>query len=117
MEKKNIFIICSVRGMDGAYRNRLESYVTGLEQKGHSVHLPHRDTDQEASSIEICGQNFKAIDRADEVHVFYRGESQGAHFDMGVSFALNKKLVVVENEPITEGKSFPKMLSEWERLG
>ena len=108
------FIICSVRGATDEYRRNLEAYVSDLEGKGVKVHLPHRDTDQTARGFDICSQNRDAIAAADEVHIFYSGKSQGTHFDMGVAFALNKKLVVVENEEFGEGKPYPRMLQEWE---
>ena len=112
---KKIFIICSVRGADGEYKDKLENYTELLLSKGFNVHLPHRDTNQKATGIEICKQNKKAIYESDEIHIFYNGESQGTHFDMGVAFALNKKIVIVENENYGEGKSYPRMLSEWEK--
>jgi len=111
---KSIFIICSVRGTEDDYRQRLEAYVSKLEQGGSKVHLPHRDTDQSAPGIEICRQNQGAILKADEVHVFYNSKSQGTHFDMGVAFALNKEIIVVENEEYGPGKSYPRMLIEWQ---
>lgn len=113
MKQKKIFIICSVRGTTKEYQIKLEKYVETLEAKGYKVHLPHRDTDQNASGLEICKQNAKAIFDADEVHIFYNSKSQGTHFDMGVTFALNKPIVIVENEIYGEGKSYPRMLDEW----
>lgn len=111
---KKIFIICSVRGTSDEYKTKLETYVSELEKNGIQIHLPHRDTNQNARGFDICTQNTKAIKESDEVHIFYSSTSQGTHFDMGVSFALGKKIVVVENEEFKEGKSFPKMLKEWE---
>lgn len=111
--KKKIFIICSVRGMSEEYRQRLETHVATLERIGMDVHLPHRDTNQSATGYEICTQNANAIHNADEVHIFYRSESQGTHFDMGVAFAYGKPIVIVENETFGEGKSYPRMLTEW----
>lgn len=108
-----IFVICTVRSADDAYRQKLEDYVASLEDKGHNVHLPHRDTNQTATGLEICTQNCNAIREADEIHIFYNPNSTGTHFDMGCSFALNKKIVVVENVEYGEGKSYPRMLDEW----
>jgi nucleoside 2-deoxyribosyltransferase len=112
--KRMVFIICSVRNATEEYKTKLEEYVAELESLGYIVHLPHRDTNQNASGIDICSQNMNAIKISDEVHIFYSNESRGTHFDMGVAFALNKPIVVVENEPISEGKSFSRMLMEWE---
>lgn len=108
-----VFIICTVRTATPDYRDKLEAYVKSLEQAGHEVHLPHRNTNQSQTGYGICTENKSAIAAADEVHVFYSPESQGTHFDMGVSFALGKKIVVVESPEPTLGKSYQNMLAEW----
>lgn len=117
----NIFIICSVRGVSDEYRKKLERYVENLEKDGNKVHLPHRDTNQEQNGQAICQQNKDAIIWSDEIHIFYDGKSQGALFDLGMAFALNKKIKIIENHWTDEirqlKKSFPKMLDEWERMG
>lgn len=114
MRKKKIFVICTVRNATPEYKQKLEDYVKKLEDDGNEVHLPHRDTNQDARGIDICTENMEAIIWADEVHIFYNPESQGSHFDMGVAFALNKPIKVVESVPLTEGKSYQRMLKEWE---
>jgi len=111
---KKIFVICTVRGANPEYKQKLEDYVKVLEIDGNEVHLPHRDTNQDARGIDICTENMESIIWADEVHIFYNPESQGSHFDMGVAFALNKPIKVVESVPLTEGKSYQRMLKEWE---
>jgi len=108
-----IFIISSVRGMDNEYRQKLDNYVKMLEDNGHDVHLPHRDTNQNETGLNICKINRNAILNADEIHIFYSSKSQGTHFDMGMAFMANKKIVIVQNEEYHEGKSFSKMLVEW----
>lgn len=112
----NIFIICTVRNATKEYKNNLNKYVKTLESKGHRVHLPHRDTNQNNSGLNICKQNKNAIYNSNEVHIFYNSQSQGTHFDMGVAFAFNKKIKIIENEKFGEGKSYPRMLTEWEIL-
>ena len=112
-----IFIICTVRNASNDYRLKLENYVNLLEKNGHIVHLPHRDTNQSASGIDICTGNMNAIKQADEVHIFYNPESLGTHFDMGVAFANNKKIKIVENVTYGSKKSFARFLSEWEIRG
>lgn len=111
---KKIFIICSVRNASKKYIKKLYDYVESLERNGYCVHLPNRDTDQTLSGIKICEQNKIAIENSDEVHIFYSHKSQGTHFDMGVAFANNKRIVVIENETHGNGKSFPRMLMEWQ---
>lgn len=111
-----IFIICTIRSATQEYIDKLEAYVSKLEENGCNVYAPHRDTNQNAIGYEICKQNMQGIIDADEVHIFYNSKSQGTHFDMGVAFALKKKIIIVENEPLTEGKSFQRMLTEWQKL-
>jgi hypothetical protein len=116
---RKIFIICSVRDANPEYRAKLEAYADMLEDNGAEVHLPHRDTDQEASGLDICRQNAMAINLSNEVHVFYSPKSQGTHFDMGVVFALDQivgqdiKVVPVDNPIEGTGKSYARMLDEW----
>lgn len=109
-----IFIICSVREANDEYRAKLERYVTKLEKQGYNVYLPHRNTNQNDTGINICKQNRKAIKKADEIHIFYNPESQGTHFDLGVAFAYDKPIKVIENVKYGEGKSYPRMIKEWE---
>jgi hypothetical protein len=46
---------------------------------------------------------------ADEVHVFWDAESFGSHFDLGMAYALGKRIVPVSCErPDTPGKSYWK---------
>jgi len=111
---KRVFIICTVRGASAEYQKELEDYVDSLEAEGVQVHLPHRDTNQKGKGIEICNQNAGAIKASDEIHIFYNPDSQGTHFDMGVAFSLGKKIVIVKSPVPGEGKSFARMLAEWE---
>ena len=109
-----LFIICAVRDASPEEVKQLEDYAALWEGQGHKVHLPHRDTDQSATGLEICTQNANAIREAEEVHIFYTSKSTGTHFDMGVAFGLNKTIRVIKNETYGPGKSFPRMLHEWE---
>jgi hypothetical protein len=114
---KRIQIICTVRKATPEYLSNLEKYVACLESKGHIVHLPHRDVDQNQRGIKICQDHRDFMESCDEVHVFYSPDSQGTHFDLGMAFALKKKLVVVDNVDIPEGKSYARMIKEWENEG
>ena len=109
-----IVIICSVRGASDEYRASLEQYVDSLEAAGHQVHLPHRDVDQQSRGIDICRAHRSAMKECDEVRLFYTDPtSQGTHFDMGMAFAFEKPIVVVENVPHGPEKSFGHMAEEW----
>jgi nucleoside 2-deoxyribosyltransferase len=112
--RRRVFIISSVRLATDKFNSHLDNYVEHLEKLGVEVYLPKRDTDQTASYIERCRQNRAGIERADEVHIFYDSTSLGTHFDMGMSFCLNKPIKVIETEPYDESKRFVRMLEQWQ---
>jgi len=93
-----IFIICPIRL--GAEEG-IDDYIKELEDGGHQVYYPPRDTNQEdaeTGGYRICDNNLSGIEWADEVHVWYRGDSQGTHFDLGMAFALGKKIMIVRDK-------------------
>lgn len=124
--KKKIFIICPVRIASERDIQILNDYTKFLELDGHEVHLPHRNTNQKGTSLEINLQNMNAIKASDEVHIFYNNKSQGIHFDIGVAFCLNKPIKVIEYmidgqllEPKdfnSNGKLYHKFLAEYEAI-
>lgn len=67
-------------------------YVKELESAGYEVYYPKRDTNQDQSILDICLQNKKAIEECDQVHVWYLPDSKGINFDLGMAFALKKKI-------------------------
>ena len=119
---KKIYIICKVRGASPHTKAALEAYADILEDAGHLVHLPHRDTDQEAGGLEICMENGASIHLSDEVHVFWDESSKGSHFDLGMAFMLDmlvghkKKIRLIQYGgvgSIAKGDDFEQLLSEW----
>jgi hypothetical protein len=114
-----IFLICTVRLGVTEFSKK---YVEKLESEGHKVHFPPRDTNQidPLKGFNICIDNSKAIKESDEVHVIYNPKSQGIHFDLGVAWALGKKIKVVNPEEFPEeksqNKSFLNMMEIWEKL-
>ena len=112
-EQKTVFLICPVRGVTEEENALIEEYVVGLESDGVVVYWPKRDTDQEDSiGLRICEDNRAAIESADEVHIWFNPRSTGSIFDLGMTFALRKKIVLVNPEMVepTEGKSFNNVL-------
>jgi nucleoside 2-deoxyribosyltransferase len=108
------FLICPVRGHDP---EETRSIVESLEQNGYEVHWPPRDTDQDdPTAFRICCDNLEAIHRADCVHVVWDGKSQGCLFDLGMAFALDKRVYIVRLPEATEGKSFQNMVRRWNEL-
>lgn len=110
----NIFLICPVRNITEEEKKAIGSYVETLEAAGHKVHWPPRDTQQnDPVGLRICTDNRQAIENANEVHVWYNSESQGTIFDLGMTFALRKKVVLANPDMVrpTDGKkSFNNVL-------
>ena len=111
MTKKG-FLICPVKGHT---QDETRGVVDALEEKGWNIHWPPRDTDQvDNTGLRICTDNMNAIRCANAVFVLWDGESKGCLFDMGMAFALNKKIFVLSVPECLGAKSFQDMLYAWE---
>lgn len=96
------------------YKTEISKKAHELRQKGHEVILPAFDQiDDITENLEfkICSANREMIQKADEVHVYWDGRSTGTIFDLGMVFALNKKIIV---EHLGE-KSFINFVKQWEK--
>ena len=105
------FLICPVRGKT---IEDYAAYVEQIESLGFKLHYPHRDTnqqDQTGTGYRICQDNRAAIEAADVVFIVWDGESQGCLFDLGVAFALRKRIVPLSLPEPTGKKSFQNMIN------
>ena len=111
-----IYLICPVRLADEETQQELAEYVETLENQGHQVYYPRRDTDESLDDLRINLANRSGVRWADEVHIYYMSESQGIHFDMGMAFMADKPLYIVKTVSTTDSyaKSYPKMLVQWQ---
>jgi hypothetical protein len=109
-----IYIICPVRG---GVPGDVHQYVSALEDDGHVVHFPPRDVPQhDPTGMMICSAHLGAMHCSDEVHIFWDVNSKGSHFDLGMAFALDKKIKLIKiYHPDTEGKSYVKVMQIWEK--
>ena len=109
-----IYLICPVRNITPEQQQEIFNYVVLLESKGQKVHYPPRDVDQEdPTGWTICKKHCEALIKSDEVHIFWDVSSKGSHFDLGMAFALDKKLKLVKAyQPDNEGKSYLKVINE-----
>lgn len=115
MTRKRAFLICPVRGADP---EDTRNYVEILEVAGWQVHWPPRDTYQDDPvGLDICCQNREAIAAADRVFIIWDGKSTGSLFDLGMAFALNKPLTVIDAPESTDHKSFQNMMRAWAAAG
>ncbi len=109
-----IFIICPVRGVTDEQRVDIERYVLMEEGWGHEVHWPERDTNQDDPIGNcICEDNLRAIQAADEVHIYWSPTSTGTLFDLGMAWALRKPLFLINYMKETEKKSFENLILHW----
>lgn len=116
----NIFMICPVRNATPEMQEGIEAEVGFLESQGHIVYYPARDTNQlDGTGLRICKDNRSAIEAADEVHIIWDGKSTGSLFDLGMAFALRKKIVPVFGKfpTMSDGKSFQNMVYDWSENG
>jgi len=116
---KNIFMICPVRNLTDKENEYLQGYIAEQEAKGHKVHYPPRDTDQDDPiGLNICLQNREAIQDADEVHIYWNPASSGSNFDFGMTFMVYKpiKFINKDHVPKTPHKSFQNVLHALDEL-
>lgn len=112
-----IFLISPVRGISEGDRSAIGAYVAALEEK-HTVYWPLRDTPQDDPvGVQICRDNRKAIEEADEVWLWWDRDSKGSIFDLGMAWALRKPLRLVRQPGPTPGKSFDNLLLYWQKTG
>ena len=91
-------------------RNKMEVHKKELEAHKHYVKLPAFDDNPNLDSIGICEYNIKAIEWADEVHIFWDNRSVGTIFDFGMTFALRKPVRII----YLENKTLDKVMLQWE---
>ena len=93
----------------------MRTYAAQLRHQGHEVHYPPDDAPQDDPTGEaICRTHRDAMDLAHEVHVFWDVQSKGSHFDLGMAYALRKRIVPVECiHPDGPEKSYWKVMQAW----
>jgi hypothetical protein len=81
-----------------------------LRKEGHGVHFPPDDAPQDdPTGAAICATHLAAMREADEVHVFWDVDSFGSHFDLGMAYALGKRIIPISCERNDNpGKSYWK---------
>lgn len=112
-----IHLICPVRGVTEEQQEEIDTYVEALRLEGHTVHNPKYAVDQDdETGYNICVGHLNSMKTADRVDVFWDTKSYGSHFDLGMAFALDKKIKLVKTyEPDGDTKSYVKVMKEVEK--
>jgi nucleoside 2-deoxyribosyltransferase len=99
-EKTSIFLICPVRNVPDEVKKLIRKYVDEKRAAGFRVYYPADDTPQvdPTGGIRICEDNRRAIENASEVHLWYDAASKGSHFDLGMAFALGKRIILANKD-------------------
>ncbi|MBU6500920.1 MAG: hypothetical protein KGJ89_02240 [Patescibacteria group bacterium] len=110
---KTVFLICPIRGVTADELEDIKIYVAKLEGTGKKVYWPYRDTNQnDPVGLRICTDNCNAIKASYEIHIWWKPNSEGSKFDLGMAFALEKKIVIANPEDVKamSGKNFSNVL-------
>ena len=109
----NIFIITPTREVNEDFYAKVVNYVAALAAQGYDIYFPPFDTNQvDETGLQICEDNLEAIVNADKVIMAWDGRSQGCLFDLGMAFALGKRIIPMPGcfPEETSGKSFQSMV-------
>ena len=109
-----VYIVCPVRQSRQEEREIMDAYAKALERRDIEVHYPPRDVNQNGDITRICREHRSFMIDCDEVHVFWNVTSGGSHFDLGMAYALNKKIVLIKSflDYVINGKSFQKVIEK-----
>lgn len=108
--KNRAFLICPVK--DHNFEDWM-TVVQRLEQLGWAVHYPPLDTNQDDPvGLRICQDNFAAISRANAIFIIWDGISKGCLFDLGMAFALGKRIIwlALPDWGEIDGKNWEKII-------
>jgi hypothetical protein len=109
----DIYLISMVRSSTPGRKAQEGELVTALESKGHEVYWPIRDGLEDQDDAFLINQrNLEAITEAD--YVIVTSMTEGSIFDIGISVALNKRIVVAEwlLPPVFEKRSYRMYLEQ-----
>ena len=97
-----IFLICPVRNATESQKKWIEEFVKEKINDGYTIHAPHLHTVQSDlfGGYAICKQNANAVATSEEIDIYYDQSSTGSVFDLGVAYALNKPLVILNKDEI-----------------
>jgi len=107
---KNAYLICPVRKLTETEKETINSKIANL-RKVYNLYVPYEQK-QDCDGREICERNRRAIIDADVVFVWWNATSEGSVFDFGMFYALQKRVVVLNDIVRTENKSYSNVLDD-----
>ncbi len=99
-------------------RANVEEAVEKLEADGWDVYWPNRDNEhfgQEGDGFDFNIENKKQMSACDFVHVMFDGRPSGILFGLGMAFAMEKPVRVVQLPELTKWRSFQNLIDRWRR--
>ena len=111
------FVICPVRHAEKEQKDWIEGFVSMKRKQGYIVHYPDKNTVQEdiLGGYNICLQNASAIATSESIDIYYDQSSTGSIFDLGVAYALHKKLNLLNAEEIVyrDNDFVDQLVKDW----
>ena len=115
--ENKIFLICPVRNATIEQKKWIENFVYEKYKEGYIIHAPHLHTRQSDlfGGYAICKQNALAVATSNEINIYYDQTSTGSVFDLGVAYALNKPLVILNKEQIefNDNDTIDNIVKNW----
>jgi len=107
-----VHLICPVRNVTDEQQKEIDDYCAEKIAQGYEVHNPKYDVNQDDDTgFNICKGHLDSMITADIVAVFWDINSKGSHFDLGMAFALGKRIELIKiYQPDNAGKSYVKVM-------
>lgn len=107
-----VHLICPVRNVTEEQQKEIDNYCYNMNSMGHTCHNPKYAVNQDdETGYNICRGHLDSMREADLIAVFWDVNSKGSHFDLGMAFALGKKVELIKvYQPDNEGKSYVKVM-------
>lgn len=119
-QENKIFLISPVRNATKEQQEEIENYKKMCVMCGKKIYVPHLDTVQTdlLGGYTICCQNAEGLSTSEAIFIYYDKNSKGSMFDLGVVYACNQPLIVINEDTITydENDFGDQLLNNWPDL-
>jgi hypothetical protein len=116
-----IYFICPRRPSVPTLITTVDSIIDSLEELGHTVYYTPRDArNSNGAGLHVCTIKREVMAKADKVFFAWDGEDQDCVFDLGMAFAMSKKVILISGcvpSEIEIPSLFTSAISEWADVG